>query len=85
MCCQFCNVYYNLQNGDFPLKYPVYRLCFANFLLGRHPNGPGQYIFGYTGKKVECFPIDYSAMNSTPEDREPYSPHKKSNRHSVVV
>jgi hypothetical protein len=63
---------------------------FANFLLGRHPNGPGQFIFGPfsdAGKTAEdvTFPVDYSAMNSLPEDLEEYSPGRKSNRRSVVV
>ncbi|RZF48707.1 hypothetical protein LSTR_LSTR011337 [Laodelphax striatellus] len=72
-------------NGDHPLTYSIYRLCFANFLLGRHPNGCGQYIFGFVAKRVDCFPVDYSAMNTPTEELEQYSPGNKSNRHSVVV
>ncbi|XP_022197849.2 uncharacterized protein LOC111055015 [Nilaparvata lugens] len=72
-------------NGDYPLTYSIYRLCFANFLLGRNPNGSGQYIFGFMTKSLDSFPVDYSAMNTPPEELEQYSPSKKSNRHSVIV
>ncbi|XP_054261800.1 uncharacterized protein LOC128985871 [Macrosteles quadrilineatus] len=73
------------SNGDHPISYSVYRLVFTNFLLGRYPNGPGQYLFGCVTKKPDCFPIDYSALNCQPEDREHYTPDKKSNRVSIVV
>jgi len=76
------------QNGDHPLRYHIYHLCFANFLLGRHPHGPGEFLFGpFEGSTnySTMFPIDYSALNSPPETLEPYSPNKKTNRRSVVV
>ena len=77
------------QSGDFKLTFHIYRLSFLNFLLGKQPNGPGQYIFGtVTPQTPTCmFPIDYSAMNSTEEDLEPYRPDKleKSSRRSVLV
>jgi hypothetical protein len=76
------------QNGDHPLRYHVYNLCFANFLLGRHPHGPGEFLFGpFEGSTnySTMFPIDYSALNTPPETMEPYSPNKQSNRRSVVV
>ncbi|KAG8320340.1 uncharacterized protein LOC124352855 [Homalodisca vitripennis] len=73
------------SNGDHPVSYAVYRLAFTNFLLGRHPNGPGQYLFGCVATRVCCFPIDYSALNCQPEDREHYTPEKRSNRVSVIV
>lgn len=76
---------YLFQNGDHAITYQVYRLAFTNFLLGRHPNGPGQYLLGCVGKKISCFPIDYSALNCQPEDREHYTPDRRSNRVSVVV
>ncbi|KAK9509494.1 hypothetical protein O3M35_006801 [Rhynocoris fuscipes] len=72
-------------NGDFKLTYQIYRLCFSNFLIGRFPNGPGQYLFGYANKSTAPFPIDYSAMNTLPEDLEQYTPNKKSNRSSIIV
>ena len=34
------------SNGDVQLDYHIYKLSFLNFLLGKQPNGPGQYIFG---------------------------------------
>ena len=31
----------------FPISsYHIYKLSFLNFLLGRQPNGPGQFMFG---------------------------------------
>ena len=33
-------------NGDVELTYHVYRLSFLNYLLGKHHNGPGQFLFG---------------------------------------
>ncbi|KAF4518340.1 hypothetical protein B566_EDAN007067 [Ephemera danica] len=78
------------ENGDHNLNCPTYQLVFANFLLGRHPNGPGQYVFGPfgdSGRHMDdtIFPVDYSAMNSLPEDLEEYSPGRRSNRRSVIV
>nr|XP_023025753.1 uncharacterized protein LOC111513759 [Leptinotarsa decemlineata] len=75
------------SNGDHFLHYKSYRLCFANYLLGRHPNGPGQYILGAppTLPSSIMFPIDYSALNAQPEDLEQYAPDHKSNRRSVIV
>nr|CAD7434605.1 unnamed protein product [Timema monikensis] len=76
------------ENGDHPLRYRIYYLCFANFLLGRHPHGPGQLLFGsFEGSPPysTMFPVDYSALNCPTEKLEQYSPHKKSNRHSVIV
>ncbi|KAG5876344.1 hypothetical protein JTB14_003666 [Gonioctena quinquepunctata] len=75
------------SNGDHPLHYKSYRLCFANYLLGRNPNGPGQYILGAPPNSSSSimFPIDYSALNAQPEDLEQYTPDQKSNRRSVIV
>jgi len=90
---EFTNdAYRNLTaNGDHKLTFHIYRLSFLNFLLGKQPNGPGQYLFGtVTPQTRTCmFPIDYSAMNSTEEDLEPYRPdkllEKKGSRRSVLV
>jgi len=77
------------SNGELDLTFHIYRLSFLNFLLGKQANGPGQYLFGtVTPETPTCmFPIDYSAMNSTEEDLEPYRPDKldKSSRRSVLV
>ncbi|KAK5639577.1 hypothetical protein RI129_012069 [Pyrocoelia pectoralis] len=34
------------SNGDRPLDYNTYHFCYANYFLGRCPNGPGQFLFG---------------------------------------
>uniref|UniRef100_A0A0K8SRP9 Sarcoplasmic calcium-binding proteins II, V, VI, and VII n=1 Tax=Lygus hesperus TaxID=30085 RepID=A0A0K8SRP9_LYGHE len=73
-------------SGDFKLSYDCYRLCFANFLFGRYPNGPGQFVFGAAQKSPPpLFPIDYTAMNTPPEDIEPFNGSLRSNRSSVIV
>lgn len=75
------------SNGDHPLMYEAYRLCFANYLLGRYPNGPGEHILGTPPNEssLAMFPIDYSALNSPPEDLEQYTLDQKTNRWSVIV
>ena len=54
------------SNGDVQLSFHMYKLSFLNFLLGRQPNGPGQFMFGVveteTGTGHDLFPIDYSAL-----------------------
>ncbi|KAK7578156.1 hypothetical protein V9T40_010361 [Parthenolecanium corni] len=73
------------SNGDFKLKYSVYELCFANWLLCKNPNGPGQWLFGKCGARPDFFPIDYSALNASAADIEMYSPTRKTNRRSVMI
>ncbi|XP_023329203.1 uncharacterized protein LOC111701950 isoform X2 [Eurytemora carolleeae] len=78
------------SGGDVPLTFHVYKLSFLNFLIGKQPNGPGQFLFGTVEVKDQSsvFPIDYSALNSTQEEREPYSLDKlenRGNRASVIV
>lgn len=78
------------SNGDVKLTYHIYKLSFLNFLLGKQPNGPGQFIFGTVQPRTSTcmFPIDYSAMNATEEDIEPYRHDKlevKGSRRSVIV
>lgn len=75
------------SNGDHPLGYRAYRLCFANYLLARYPNGSGQFLLGFSPSSTPSalFPVDYSALNTQPEDLEQYTPDQKSNRHSIVV
>ncbi len=62
------------QDGDVRLTYHIYKLSFLNFLLGKQPNGPGQYIFGTVlpAQPYCMFPIDYSALNASEEDIEPF-------------
>ena len=81
------------SNGEVQLNFHIYKLSFLNFLLGRQPNGPGQWIFGEVEVPLDrksSFPIDYSSLNSTLEEREPYSPKilhlkGKGNRKSIIV
>lgn len=78
------------SNGDVKLTYHIYKLSFLNFLLGKQPNGPGQFIFGTVQPRTSTcmFPIDYSAMNATEEDLEPFRHDKlevKGSRRSVIV
>ena len=65
-------------------------MSFLNFLLGKQPNGPGQFIFGTVTPKTAfyMFPVDYSAMNATDQDRETFTTNKleeKGSRRSVIV
>ncbi|GLV40745.1 hypothetical protein CBL_13752 [Carabus blaptoides fortunei] len=74
------------SNGDHQLGYYAYKLCFANYLMARYPNGPGQFVFGIEQSNSQIlFPVDYSALNTSPSDLEHYTPDKQTNRHSVVV
>lgn len=75
------------SNGDHPLGYHAYRLCFANYLLARYPNGSGQFLLGFAPSPMPSalFPVDYSALNTHPEDLEQYVPDHKSNRRSIIV
>ena len=41
------------SNGDVKLDFHIYKLSFLNFLLGKQPNGPGQFIFGSIAPKVK--------------------------------
>ena len=34
------------SNGEIKLTFHIYKLSFLNFLLGKQPNGPGQFMFG---------------------------------------
>ena len=79
------------SNGEVELNFHMYKLSFLNFLLGRQPNGPGQWIFGEVERSSEeglVFEIDYKALFSRGEEREVFSQEKleeKSNRKSIIV
>ena len=63
-------------NGDVQLTYHIYKLSFLNFLLGRQPNGPGQFMFGFVEampSDTKMFPIDYSAAIQEEEESAPGS------------
>ena len=64
------------SNGDILLNFHIYKLSFLNFLLGRQPNGPGQWIFGEVDRSGEAslaFQIDYSALMSADVEEECFS------------
>ena len=79
------------SNGEVELNFHMYKLSFLNFLLGRQPNGPGQWIFGEVERSSEeglVFEIDYKALFSGGEEREIFSQEKleeRSNRKSIIV
>ena len=77
------------SNGEVHLNFHMYKLSFLNFLLGRQPNGPGQWIFGEversSDKGTASFLIDYKALNSTMEERGFFSKQDRTERKSVVV
>ena len=79
------------SNGEVQLNFHMYKLSFLNFLLGRQPNGPGQWIFGEVERSSEegtSFEIDYKALVSNGQEREIFSQEKleeKSNRKSIIV
>ena len=52
------------SNGDVELTFHIYKLSFLNFLLGKQPNGPGQFMFGTVESQTiqDIFPIDYRAV-----------------------
>jgi hypothetical protein len=60
------------SNGDVELSYHIYKLSFLNFLLGKQPYGPGQFMFGWVevGSDEDRFPIDYSATLGEEEEEE---------------
>ena len=54
------------SNGEVQLSFHMYKLSFLNFLLGKQPNGPGQWLFGQvereggSGGGQEQFLIDFT-------------------------
>ena len=61
------------SNGDVQLSFHMYKLSFLNFLLGKQPNGPGQFMFGIVETEEDVptlFPIDYSALTLSKEEQE---------------
>ena len=50
------------SGGDIKLTFHIYKLSFLNFLLGRQPNGPGQFIFGCVD--TSQFSIDRSNLEA---------------------
>ncbi|CAH0731833.1 unnamed protein product, partial [Brenthis ino] len=75
------------SNSYLILDYGTYVHCFTNWLIGKNPNGPGQWVLVPPKDSLPQppFPVDYSALNTEPAKLEPYAPDKKTNRHSVIV
>ncbi|CAG9112868.1 unnamed protein product [Plutella xylostella] len=75
------------SNGYLILDYGTFVHCFTNWLFGKNPNGPGQWVLVPPKGSLPPppFPVDYSALNTEPAKLEPYAPDKKTNRHSVIV
>ena len=80
------------SNGDIRLDFHIYKLSFLNFLLGRQPNGPGQFIFGLVAPKAghRLFAVDYSALTvqESPLERETFTVEKLAgpgDRKSIIV
>ncbi|XP_045504251.1 uncharacterized protein LOC123700922 [Colias croceus] len=69
------------------LDYGTFVHCYINWLMGKNPNGPGQWLLVPPKDSLPQppFPVDYSALNTEPAKLEPYAPDKKTNRHSVIV
>ena len=80
------------SNGDVKLDFHIYKLSFLNFLLGKQPNGPGQFIFGTVAPKYghRLFAVDYSALTKQEleEGKETFTVEKLSgcgDRKSIIV
>ncbi|CAH2233527.1 jg10809 [Pararge aegeria aegeria] len=75
------------SNSYLILDYGTFVHCFTNWLMGKNPNGPGQWVLVPPKDSLPQppFPVDYSALNTEPAKLEPYAPDKKTNRHSVIV
>ena len=52
------------SNADVKLGYHIYKLSFINFLLGKQPNGPRQFIFVNLAPESghHIFAVDDSAL-----------------------
>ena len=55
------------SNGEVQLTFHMYKLSFLNFLLGKQPNGPGEWLFGEVdreGGRQENFDIDFTLWSN---------------------
>ena len=67
------------SNGDVNLDFHIYKLSFLNFLLGKQPNGPGQFIFGSVVPKVRFIPSNQNTLLCTLwQQRWPKGPSRQS-------
>ena len=44
-------------------SYHIYKLSFLNFLLGKQPNGPGQFMFGTVTWELDTTWLEVTAAN----------------------
>ncbi|XP_077292830.1 uncharacterized protein LOC143915882 [Arctopsyche grandis] len=88
-CEEIINTAFNLltSNEYLTLDFETYKRCYSNWLCGKNPNGPGQWILvpPRGPLSIEPYPVDYSALNSDPGRLEKYAPNNKTTRHSVIV
>ncbi|CAK1545550.1 unnamed protein product [Leptosia nina] len=75
------------SNSFLILDYGTFVHCYINWLMGKNPNGPGQWVLVPPKGSLPQppFPVDYSALNTDRDKLETYAPDKKTNRHSVIV
>ena len=62
------------SNGEVQLSFHMYKLSFLNFLLGKQPNGPGQWLFGQVEREgcgQEQFLIDFTLWSREGEMLKP--------------
>ena len=52
----------------FICSYHIYKLSFLNFLLGKQPNGPGQFMFGTVNWDSVTSWLDISLISPPPPD-----------------
>ena len=52
----------------FICSYHIYKLSFLNFLLGKQPNGPGQFMFGTVNWDNVTSWLDISLISPPPAD-----------------
>ena len=57
MCVDESNV------SDPCCSYHIYKLSFLNFLLGKQPNGPGQFMFGTVAWELDTTWLEVTASN----------------------
>ena len=62
------------SNGDVKLDIHIYKLSFLNFLLGKQPNGPGQFMFGTVTWEVDTTWLEVAPPVTTLEEASPPTP-----------
>ena len=76
------------SNGEVQLSFHMYKLSFLNFLLGKQPNGPGQWLFGQVEREVsgqEQFLIDFTLWSREEEVVKPIAEVKQKDKKTDLV